>query len=181
MHFKPVIEWGPADRKFTMRKRPFNPKQFISKPFVAFLFGLSAFALAAGCAGSYGRVTFDDNVTDAFKAGRVPSDFKFYYYGVNNRHYAIVGLDPKWELRSRIWRPIDPQTEEFRKAVKNIWEIEHQAPYYARGSNIFDNEGNKIGVYYSSLYVTVKFGSDNQIQVMPDTVRDEGFLEERVH
>ena len=165
----------------TMKSRPFCPKKAASKPFIAFLFGLLAFALAAGCTGSYGRVAFDDNVTDAFEASRVSSDFKFYYYGVNNRHYAIVGLDPKWELQSRLWSEIDPQTEKFKEAVKHMWEIERYPPYLARGSNIFDNEGNKIGVYYSSLYVTVKFGSDNQIQVMPDTVHSEGLLEERVN
>ena len=164
-----------------MKSAPFCPKRAISNPVIVFLFGLLVFALAAGCTGSYGRVAFDDNVTDAFEAGQVSSDLKFYYYGVNKRHYAIVGLDPKWELRSRIWSDIDPQTEKFKEAVKYIWEIERYPPYLARGSNIFDNEGNKIGVYYSSLYVTVKFGSDNQIQVMPDTVHSEGFFEERVN
>jgi len=164
-----------------MKSRQFCPKKATSKPFIAFLFGLLVFALAAGCTGSYGRVAFDDNVTDAFKAGQVSSDFKFYYYGVNNRHYAIVGLDPKWELQSRIWRQIDPQAEKFKEAVNHMWEIELYPPYYARGSHIFDNEGNKAGVYYSSLYVTVKFGSDNQIQVMPDTVSHEGFREERFY
>ena len=162
-----------------MKSGPFCLKKATSKPFIAFLFGLLAFTLAAGCAGSYGQVTFDDNVTDAFKAGQVPSDLKFYYYGVNNRHYAIVGLDPKWELKSRLWSQIDPQTEKFKEAVKNMWEIERFPPYSLRGSKIFDNEGNQVGVYYSSLYATVKFGSDNQIQVMPDTVHSEGFLEER--
>ena len=162
-----------------MKSGPFCPEKVNSKPFIAFLFGLLAFALAAGCGGSYGRAAFDDNVTDAFKTYRVSSDFKFYYYGVNNRHYALVGLDPKWELQSRIWSEIDPQTEKFKEAVKSMWETERYPPYSARGSHIFDNEGNKIGVYYSSLYVTVKFGSDNQIQVMPDSVSNEGFFEER--
>jgi hypothetical protein len=170
-----------AARKLTVKNRPFCPKKTTSKPFIAFLSGLLAFVLAAGCAGSYGRFAFDENVTDAFKTYQVPPDLKFYYYGVNNRHYAIVGLDPKWELRSRIWRPIDPQTEEFKKAVRYIWEIEIRPPYYPRGSNIFDNEGNKVGVYYSSLYATVKFGPDNQIQVMPDSGFHEGFREERNH
>ena len=71
--------------------------------------------------------------------------------------------------------------EKFKEAVKYIWEIERQPPYLARGSHIFDTEGNKAGVYYAGLYVTVKFGPDNQIQVMPDTVHSEGFLEERVY
>jgi len=163
-----------------MKISAYYPKKVASKPFIALLFGLLAFALATGCAGSYGRVAFDDNVTDAFKTGQVPSDFKFYYYGVNNRHYAIVGLDPKWELQSRIWSEIDPQSEKFKEAVKFMWEIENYPPYNVRGSHIFDIEGKKIGVYYSCLYATVKFGSDNQIQVMPDTVHSEGFFEERV-
>lgn len=160
-------------------KAPF-PKKAASKPFIALLFGLLAFVMVAGCGGSYGRVTFDDNVTNAFKTDRVPSDYKFYYYGLNNRHYAILGLDPKWELQSRIWREIDPQSEKFKEAVKYMWEIERYPPYNVRGSHIFDNQGNKIGVYYSGLYASVKFGSDNQIQVIPDTVHSEGFFEERV-
>ena len=163
-----------------MKFRSFCPQNGTSISFIAFLYGLVAFALVTGCAGSYGRVAFDENVTDAFKTGQVSSEFKFYYYGLNNRHYAIVGLDPGWELQSRIWSEIDPQSEKFKKALANMWEIENYPPYNVRGSNIFDNEGKKIGVYYSCLYATVKFGSDNQIQVMPDTVRSEGFFEERV-
>ena len=162
-----------------MKIRPFCPQKATSKLIVAFLFCLLALALAVGCAGSYGRVTFDDNVTDAFQADQLPSDLKFYYYGVGNRHYAIVGLEPRWELQSRIWRDIDPQSEKFKEAVKYIWEVEQRPPYNARGSQIFDPEGNKIGMYFSGLYVTVKFGPDNQIQVMPDTANQEGFLEER--
>ena len=163
-----------------MKISAFYPKKNASKSFIAFLYGLLVCALAAGCARSYGRVAFDDNVSDAFKTGRVPSDFNFYYYGVNNRHYAIVGLEPKWVLKSRIWSEIDPQSEKFKKAVEYMWEIENYPPYNVRGSNIFDNEGKKIGVYYSCLYATVKFGADNQIKVMPDTVYSEGFFEERV-
>ena len=181
MNLNPGVNSGLAIGKLKMTIIPFCLRKATSQPFIGFLFGLLAFALAAGCAGSYGRVAFDDNVTDAFEAGQVSSDLKFYYYGVNNRHYALVGLNPKWELQSRIWSEIDPRDEKFKEAVKYIWEIERYPPYIARGSNIFDIEGNKIGVYYSSLYVTVKFGSDNQIQVMPDTVHSEGFLEERVN
>ena len=162
-----------------MKSRPFCPKKAASKPVIVLLFSLLVFALAVGCAGSYGRTAFNDNVTDAFKTNRVPSDFKYYYYGVNNRHYAIVGLDPGWELRSRIWRQIDPQTEKFQEAVKYMWEIENKPPYQARGSHIIDSQGNKVGVYYSSLYATVKFGPDNQIQIMTDTVFNEEFLEEK--
>ena len=161
-----------------MKFGPMCPKKAISKPFIVFLLCLSAYLLV-GCAGTYGRVTFDDNVTDAFKTYQLPYDLKFYYYGVGNRHYAIVGLESKWELQSRIWRDIDPQTEKFKEAVKYIWEIENRPPYIARGSHIFDTEGNTVGVYFSGLYATVKFGPENQIQVMPDTVHHEGFLEER--
>ena len=164
-----------------MRIRPFYPKKVTSELFIAFLFGLLVFALAAGCAGSYGRVTSEDNVTNSFRTHQLPSDFNYYYYGIGNRHYALVGLDSKWELKSRIWREIDPQSEKFKEAVKYIWEIERQPPYLARGSHIFDTEGNKAGVYYAGLDVTVKFGPDNQIQVMPATVHQEGFLEERAH
>ena len=100
-----------------MRIRPFYLKKVTSKPFIAFLFGLMVFALTVGCAGSYGRVTFDDNVTDAFRTHQLPSDYNYYYYGIGNRHYALVGLDPKWELKSRIWREIDPQSETGLPAV----------------------------------------------------------------
>ena len=161
-----------------MIKRPFYPKQAISKP-LFFLFGVLVLALTAGCAGSYGRIAFDKGVTDAFKTFQVPPDYKFYYYGVNNRHYALLGLDPKWKLQSRIWTQIDPQTEKFKKAVRYMWEIENYFPYYPRGSYILDNEGNKVGVYYSALYATVKFGPDNHIEVIPDTVDHEGLREER--
>ncbi len=164
-----------------MKIRPLCSPKTPVKLFFVFGPGLLALVLTAGCSGSYGRVTFDDGVTAAFKTHQVPSDLKYYYYGLYNRHYALVGLDPKFELQTRIWRPIDPQSERFKEAVRNAWEIEHYAPYYARGSRILDLNGNQVGVYYSSFYVSVKFGSDNQIRVMPDSVDHEGFLREWNH
>ena len=115
MHLKPVIECGPAERKFTMRKRPFNLNQVISKPFITFLFGLLAFALAAGCTGSYGRVAFDENVADAFKTFQVPPDYKYYYYGVKTDITPFWGLIPNGSFNHEYGAKSIPKPKSLKK------------------------------------------------------------------
>lgn len=153
----------------------FYPQKTTGLTCSAFGLCLLALALMVGCSGNYGRVAWDAEVTKAFKNNQVQPDYKYYYYGDISRYYAIVGLDPKWELRSRIWQKLEPDTEKFNEATFWIWDNPYYYPHDPRGAHILDSSGNKVGVYYSSLiYVTIKFEPNNQVRVMPDTAFNWG-------
>jgi hypothetical protein len=83
--------------------------------------------------------------------------------------YAIVGLDPKLEMQSRIWRKLARDTEDFKVAISRIWYNDYQLPEEPRGAVIMNPDGEKVGVYFSSLHIVViKFEPGNQVMVMPD-------------
>jgi hypothetical protein len=119
-----------------------------------------------GCFGSYGKVKRDPELTKAIKSNQVIEGYKYYFYGDKDKPYAIAGLEPKYEVRSRLWREVDPHTDQFKKMIYWIWE---DYGYYSYGAHILDPSGGKAGVWYSSIYfVAVRFTADNRIVLMLD-------------
>lgn len=131
------------------------------------LAGAFVLALTAGCtAGTYGSLKRDAEVQQAFESNQVPIDYKYYYYG-DSEPYAIFGIEPKYEMKSNMWREAAPDTDDFKEMVRWIWE---DYGYYKFGANILDPEGKKVGVFYSAIRETsVKFIDGNRIMVMPNT------------
>jgi hypothetical protein len=145
-------------------------KKATVKSYFAYRIGLLALVLFVACAGNFGRIHWDENVTQAFEANQVEPGYNFYQYTVGNRVFAIVGFDPKLELQSRIWRELEADTEDFKVATSRIWDNYTQLPEYPRGAVIMDPDGKKAGVYFSSIrFVSIKFKPENQVVVMLDT------------
>jgi len=70
-------------------------------------------------------------------------------------------------MNSKMWREAAPDTEEFEKMVKAIWQ---DYGYYKFGADILDPNGKKVGILYSAVSETsIKFVGDNQIVVMPNS------------
>jgi hypothetical protein len=123
-------------------------------------------ALSVGCAGNFGRLKRDVEVQRAFETNQLPSDYKYYYYG-HGEPYAIFGIEPQYEMDSKMWRDLSPDTEEFRFMIRFMWE---DYGYYKFGADILDPNGKKVGIYYSAIRETAfKFIGDNQIEVIPHT------------
>ena len=70
---------------------------------IPFLMGVFVLFLLAGCSGTYGSLKRDVEVQQAFESNQVPMNYKYYYYG-NSEPYAIFGIEPKYEIDSRVWR-----------------------------------------------------------------------------
>ena len=143
---------------------------------VLFLFSVFIFSGLSGCGGKYGSLKRDTEVYQAFASSRVSTQFKYYYNG-HSFTYAIVGIDPRYRIESKFWRETRPDTEEFKQLTNRIWE---DYGYYRYGANIFDPSGDKIGIWYSSIYnVAFKFVDDNEIVILLGTPYlwgpDDGF------
>ena len=135
--------------------------------FIVPVMGIFVLALITGCAGTYGSLKRDAEVRQAFEANQVPMEYKYYYYGFDTQPYVIFGIEPKYELNSRMWLEVMPDTPEFKKMTRWIWE---DYGYYKFGADILDPQGKKVGVFYSAIRGTsFKFSNDNQIMVMPNT------------
>jgi hypothetical protein len=121
--------------------------------------GSLSLLLLSGCAsGSYGRLAFDREVTRMFTDNAVPADHRYYTIGRSGMPFAIVGIAPEYELVTRWWEPVAPNTKEFESKVDFIWEphVWYQV-YPAQGSWILNPAGEKIGVWYS-MYPSTRIG-----------------------
>ena len=155
-------------------------KQLTAKTVLASILGFLALVLFVGCAGNFGRIHWDEDVTRAFEANQVEPGYNFYQYTIGMRVFAIVGLDPKLELQSRIWRVLETDTEDFKVATSRMWDNYSQLPEYPRGAIIMDPDGEKVGVYFSSLrFVSINFKLENQVVVMLDTTIIRGGPDDR--
>jgi len=128
---------------------------------------LGVVAVFPGCSGMYGSYKRDAEIYQSFQSNHVVENYTYYYNGVGNLVYAIIGIDPKYQIHSKFWREIKPNTEEFKKLASRIWE---DYGYQTYGADLLDPTGNKIGIVYTSIYeVVVKMLGDNQIEVMLGT------------
>jgi hypothetical protein len=100
---------------------------------------LSAVALLAGCSGMYGSYRHDADIYQSFQTNQVNRNYTYYYNGVGNQVYAIIGIEPKYQIHSKFWREVKPDTEEFGKLTNRIWE---DYGYKAYGADLLDPAGN---------------------------------------
>jgi len=141
-----------------------------AKTIFMFILGVLTLVWVAGCSQNSGRIHWDENVTQAFEANQVETGYNFYQYTIGMRVFAIVGLDPKLELQSRIWRELEADSEDFKVATSRMWDDYSQVREYPRGAVIVDPAGQKVGVYFSSIrFVSINFKPENRVALILDT------------
>ena len=129
--------------------------------------GIAVLILLSGCSANYGSYRRNSEVKQAFESRQVPAEYQYYYFGLTNEPVVIFGIEPKYELRSVMWKNVSADTEVFRDLVGWVWE---DYDYYRFGAEILDPEGKKVGILYTSVQETLfKFGPDNRITVIPNT------------
>jgi hypothetical protein len=134
---------------------------------VTFTLFLGVVAVFSGCSGMYGSYKRDAQIYQAFQANQVNPNYTYYYNGIGNQVYAIIGIKPKYQIHSQFWREVKPDTDKFKTLTNRIWE---DYGYRTYGADLLDPAGKKIGIVYTSIYdVVVKFLGDNQLEVMLGT------------
>jgi len=129
--------------------------------------GIIFLTLVVGCSGKYGSYKRDTGVKQAFETNQVPTEYKYFYYGFDTRPYVIFGIEPKYEMNSKMWKEVSADTSEFKNITRWVWE---DYGYYKFGADILDPNGNKVGVLYTAIReTTLKFGDNNQISVIPNS------------
>ena len=123
-----------------------------------------------GCMGTYGKLHWDPQATAAFGTHEFRKDFNYYYYGAGNQIFAIAGISTDYVLESKMWRKAPSDAEAFKTLISRAWYNDYYSPHDPQGAYILNPGGKQVGVWYSSLrYVTVKFGDNNHIIIIPDT------------
>ncbi len=132
-----------------------------------------AIVFVGGCAGQYGRLQQDTEVTRMFVNNNVPENYHYYIDGRSEMPYAIVGILPDYQFISRFWTPVEPNTDDFARKVDFMWQprgfFHHTT---GRGAYIQDPHGKKIGIWYSMYSSSpIKVYEGNKVEVFSSTFR----------
>ena len=74
-----------------------------------------------GCAMSnYGRLESNSDIRRAFETYQIMPDHSYYYRGTFSRPFVIVGINKNFELNSKLWVEIDPQSKDFRTLIDRV-------------------------------------------------------------
>lgn len=130
------------------------------------LVGLSAISCHLENAGSLER---SPEVTAAFEAFRVPSDYRYYFLNQENNPFGVAGLKSGYVLEDPDWRSVDPASPVFRKVVDLVRGFPAQGGF-SEGFLILDSQKNPIGIWYSSLGAGISIDPNTQ-RVMITTAR----------
>jgi hypothetical protein len=111
--------------------------------------------LFCGCAGNlkgYGSIRPDRNVTKAFEAFQVNSDFNYYYSGADDYPNALIGLEKKNRLEpDNLWKRMASKQTGFKDVIKQMQSRALTIGHSQYGFIILDDQGRQIGVWYSIL------------------------------
>jgi hypothetical protein len=135
--------------------------------------------LISGCAvGKSGTVNRNAEVDSFFKAGAIPTEYRYYYFGERQQPVAILGIKKEYTLQTGFWKPIvlsDAQMEKWRKYFKDSFgwydNSSRQRLMFA-GYSLTDPQGEEAGVLYSLYdWVVIKFPEKNIVVVYPPQPR----------
>ena len=126
-----------------------------------------------GCkTANYGRLESNPDITSAFEAYQIIPDHSYYYRGSASRPFVIVGIHKNFELNSKLWVKVDPQTKDFRSLIDRISVQGMGGTTRPWGFRIFDHSGREIGVWYSaSRAAAVEVNENNQITKLTPIIR----------
>jgi hypothetical protein len=113
---------------------------------------------------NYGKLKRDRDVNRTFETHKILPDHKYYTSGRSDIPYAIIGIQNIYKLRPGLWQKIKLTKPLLRSWVSQMDNIYGYPPY---GSVILDNNGKRIGVWYSSKqWTTVIIEENNEIAVL---------------
>jgi hypothetical protein len=109
-----------------------------------------ALVLSACATANTGGVQKSSEVARAFESYFAVPDYEYYLYNQENNPYAVVGLQKDYFIKSPDWRPLDPNSDKFKKVIDLVKDFPRgfTQPY---GSYIMAPEGERIGMWYSTL------------------------------
>jgi hypothetical protein len=102
---------------------------------------------AAGCAGRYGSLRFDQGVARDFETWKVLPGHRYYTTGSDTNPDAIVAMVEKRPLRGA-WREITATPELLRSLADTMRGTRLSG---VEGAVILDDTGARIGIWYSYL------------------------------
>lgn len=127
---------------------------------------LCAFAFAppgyAGFFDNYAKFKRIPEMRNRYVDKETLPDYNYYYTGRSNLPYAVIGVDPGYEINSRFWNKIETKD----MVTEKVGELMPVHPYDMNTARILDKDGKQIGIWFSYYPGTVvKLGQGRSLIV----------------
>jgi hypothetical protein len=147
---------------------------------IIFCILITAFFSFYGCASSqlknFGKIVPDKGVTSAFEQFQVDGNYKYYISGSDVYPTSILGLSKDYTLDTDLWVEVEMTQKMFTMLVSNMERRLIQCCFQRQqGYAVLDNNGRKIGVWYSLLSgnIVVKMKGVNEVIIYPPSDSDD--------
>jgi len=149
-----------------------NKRLMPEAAFVAVFFLVAIQSTLIGCAATATRkssgVSSSQAATDIWHSYQVLPNYKYYYSGSDSRPNYIIGIDDRYHLTSKLWKPVDLTPEKLNNWINyGRPRVGYSPSLY--GADITDANGQRIGLWYSvrdwRLLGTASVGENNQVSV----------------
>jgi len=130
----------------------FLPRQNRIRTLVVASLLVMLLATTMGCSASkYGKLTPDKGVQQAFQSYQILPNHKYYYRGVYSRPTVIAGISQNYTMNLKMWVPIDAESKDFKILIDRVSLQGMGNQIEPWGLIISDQQGNKVGIWYSAL------------------------------
>ncbi len=116
-----------------------------------------------------GRLKQSTEALSLFSSGTVSPELNYYVYQRSKTRspLAIIGIDKKYSVKADSWKPAELTSEQLNawvqdnKIERGQYDDMERVSIHYRGWDVLDPNGQKAGVYYSTLeWTVVKFEGD---------------------
>ena len=101
-----------------------------------------------GCSGTYGRLAVNSDVKALFERNEVLPDHRYFYTQSPTWPRVVIGLHKDYTLQSDFWRPVIATPNRLNRWLNFYGGLETHF-MGGNGSDILDENGRKIGVWYA--------------------------------
>ena len=127
---------------------------------------------------NYGAIKPDPAVTEAFEHYQTDPDLVYYYSGSEVRPNAVIGIDRRFVLDSKLWEKMNPAPDPFRGTIGRMQSRALELNRSLYGFAILDPRGDPVGAWYSlpGIHVSVRMLDGNRVSIStpPLNVWDDG-------
>ena len=99
-----------------------------------------------------------------FEKFLIRQDYNYYYSGSDAHPNALMGLDKRYVLTNDLWKKVELTPERLKDWLPDMHTKALDSRQTLHGFVIMDDQGNRIGIWYSVLEAI----SLMQIKLQPD-------------
>ena len=116
---------------------------------------------------NYGEIKPSEEATREFESGKVFPNYRYYISGADLYPDALIGIDKTYTLDTDLWKEIELTPKKLSEIVGDMQSKGLEVGELVHGFDMLDNQGKKIGIWYSILRArtSLKMLGDNKVMV----------------